>query len=336
MNFHSPQAFILLILIPIYIYLNKSIVSQRGLPFPSLSFLKRNKLGLKAWIFQITLPLRLLIFLLLIIALARPQYSFEKKDEKVKGIDIILALDTSKSMLAEDLQPKNRLEASKLVISDFIKMQSNNRLGLIVFSGKSFTLSPLTLDYDIIQNQLKEVTVNSVKIDGTAIGEAITNAIYRFSYEKDRNKVLILLTDGENNSGKVEPQKSAEIAKIKGVKIYTIGVGRPEGVPIPLIDPFTGQRIYARTANNTILLAKVNEKELIDISKKTGGSYFRATDKDTLSKIYKKIDLLEKTEITSKVYTVYQEKFYIFLMASLILMIADFLINKFILNPVRI
>jgi Ca-activated chloride channel family protein len=336
MNFHSPQAFILLILIPIYLYINKSVVSQKGLPFPDLSFLKNNKIGLKANLYQFTLPLRLSILLLLIIALARPQYSFEKKENKVKGIDIILSVDTSKSMLAEDLKPKNRLESSKEVISEFIKMQTTNRLGLIVFSGKSFTLSPLTLDYDILLLLLKEITVNSVKVDGTAIGEAISNSIYRFNYEKPRNKVLILLTDGENNAGKIEPQKAAEIAKIKGVKIYTIGVGKPEGAPIPLINPYTGEKNYAQDINGNILLSKINETELIEIATKTGGAYFRAVDKGSLNKIYKKIDLLEKTEITSKVYTVYQEKYKIFLLISLILMLLDFLLNKFILNPVRI
>lgn len=335
MSFQTPQAFILLILIPIYIYINTKIVSNRGIPFPSLSFLKSSKIGLRAKLYQLTLPLRLLIVLLLIITLARPQYSYEQKEEKVKGIDIILAVDTSKSMLAEDLTPKNRIQASKEVIANFIKSQSNNRIGLLIFSGKSFTLSPLTLDYDLILSLLKEITVDSVKIDGTAIGEAISNAVYRFSYEKERNKVLILLTDGENNAGKVEPQKAAEIAKIKGIKVYTIGVGKPEGAPIPLFNPYTGEKDYARDINGNILLSKINESQLIDISTKTGGFYFRAADIDNLNKIYKKIDALEKTEITSKVYKVHQEKYFWFLFAAFILMLIDFSINKFILNPVR-
>lgn len=336
MHFHSPWAFIFLILIPIYLYLNKSIISNKGFPFPSLSFLKTNKIGLKAKIYQLTLPLRLFILVMLIIALARPQYSFETKEEKIKGIDIMLALDTSKSMLAEDLKPKNRIQASKEVIADFIKMQTTNRLGLIVFSGKSFTLSPLTLDYDILLELIKEVTVESVKIDGTAIGEAIVNSVYRFNYQKDRNKVLILLTDGENNAGKVDPFKASEIANLKGVKIYTIGVGKPEGAPIPLINPYTGEKDYARDINGNVLLSKINENQLVEIAVKTGGSYFRAADRDSLGKIYKKIDTLEKTEITSKTYTIYQERYYIFLLLALILMLIDFLLNKYILNPVRI
>lgn len=336
MHFHSPIAFILLILIPIYLYLNKVIISSKGFPFPSLSFLKTNKVGLKAKIYQLTLPLRLSIILFLIFALARPQYSFETKEEKVKGIDIMLALDTSKSMLAEDLKPKNRLQASIEVISEFIKMQNTNRLGLIVFSGKSFTLSPLTLDYDILLNLIKEVTVDSVKIDGTAIGEAIVNSIYRFNYQKDINKVLILLTDGENNAGKVDPYKASEIAKLKGVKIYTIGVGQIEGAPIPLVNPYTGEKDYAKDINGNVLLSKINENQLVEIAVKTGGSYYRATDKNSLEKIYRKIDALEKTEIVSKTYTTYQEKYHVFLLAALILMLTDFLLNKYILNPVRI
>lgn len=335
MNFHSPQAFILLLLIPVYLYFNSKVVTTKGIPYPYLSFLPSRKMGFKAQLYNLILPLRLLILLLLVLTLARPQYGYEVKQEKTKGIDIMLTVDTSKSMLAEDLLPKNRIEAAKEVITNFVKAQNNNRIGLVIFSGKSFTLSPLTFDYDIILSLLKEITVDSVKIDGTAIGEAISNAIYRFSYDRQRSKVIILLTDGENNAGQIEPKKAAEIAKLKKVKIYTIGVGKTEGAPIPLFNPVTGEKDYARDMTGSVLLTKINENELIDISTKTGGAYFRAIDTNSLDKIYKKINALEKTDIVSSTYKVYQEKFYIFLLIALCLILLDFLLSKIILNPVR-
>ena len=335
MNFASPLAFLLLGFIPLYIYLNSKVITSKGIFYPSLAFLETRKLGLKAKIYNFILPIRLLILLLLIITLARPQFGYEIKQEITKGIDIMLTFDTSKSMLAEDLTPKNRIEAAKEVVNKFVQSQTTNRIGLIAFSGKSFTLSPLTLDYDIISSLLKELTVDTVKIDGTAIGEAITNAVYRFSYDKERTKVIILLTDGENNAGSVEPLKAADIAKLKKIKIYTIGVGKPEGAPIPLYNPLTGEKDYARDITGNVLLSRIKETELIEIATKTGGSYFRAVDTDSLNKIYAKINSLEKTDIVSGTYKVYQEKFYLFLIPALILMLLDFLLNKIILNPVR-
>ncbi len=336
MVFASPLAFLLLILIPLYIYLNSKISTKKGFIYPSLSFLKTRKFGLKAQLYSLVLPIRLIILFLLILTLGRPQFGYEIKQELTKGIDIMLTIDTSKSMLAEDLSPKNRMEASKEVLINFVKNQNTNRIGLIAFSGKSFTLSPLTLDYDIISSLLKEITVDSIKIDGTAIGEAITNAIYRFSYDKERSKVIILLTDGENNAGYVDPLKASEIAKLKKVKIYTIGVGKPAGAPIPLYNPLTGEKDYARDITGNILLSKINENELIEIATKTGGYYFRAVDTNSLNKIYARINKLEKTDIVSGNYKVYQEKFFFFLIPALILMIIDFLLNKIILNPLKL
>lgn len=337
MHFASPQAFILLLLIPLYFYLNRILnYNRKALPFPNLSSLAaETKLGFKAKIYGLLLPLRLIIILLLIITAARPQFGFERKENKIKGIDIILAVDTSKSMLAEDLSSRNRIETSKEVISDFIKHQQGNRIGLVVFSGKSFTLSPLTLDYNLLLEELKQVNVDTVKIDGTAIGEAIVNCLYRFNYDQERSRVIILLTDGENNAGNIEPQLATDMARVKKVKIYTIGVGKLEGAPIPLANPYNGTVEYARDINGNILLSKVKEADLIEISKKTGGDYFRATDSKTLTEIYQKINKLEKSEVTTITYKNYQEKMHLFLIPALLLVLLDFLLNKKILNPLR-
>jgi Ca-activated chloride channel family protein len=337
MRFASPEAFILFLLIPLYIYFYRESKEKKGLPFPGVSLIKGLKSSYKTFLFKSLFPFRLLILILLIFSLARLQAGYEKTEVKVKGIDIMLAIDTSKSMLAQDLLPKNRMQATKNVIADFIKLQQGNRIGMVVFSGKSFTLSPLTLDYELLLDLLNEVSVNSVKIDGTAIGEAIANSLYRFNYEsKERSRVIILLTDGENNSGKIEPRKAAEMAAIKGVKIYAVGAGKTEGAPIPLTNPYTGDVEYARDLNGDILLSKVNEADLIDIAKTTGGEYFRANDTRTLQDIYKKISQLEKSEIETQTIKGYSEKMDYFLIPAFILILLEFLLRKIILNPVKL
>ncbi len=337
LHFETPQAFILLLFIPLYFYLNRFLSNQiNGLPFTSLEVIKKSPIGFKAKVYSFLLPLRLLILVLLIFSLARPQFGFEKKETKIKGIDIMLAIDTSKSMLAEDLSSKNRIETSKEVISNFIKQQKGNKIGLVVFSGKSFTLSPLTLDYDILLNQLKEVNVDTVKVDGTAIGDAIINCLYRFNYDKKQTRIIILLTDGENNSGQVEPLSAINVAISKKVKIYTIGVGKPEGAPMPFRNPDSGITEYAKDINGNILLSKINESDLITIADKTGGAYFRATDNKSLQEIYVKINSLEKSEVSTITSKIYQEKMSYLLIISLILILLDFLLNKKFLNPIRI
>jgi Ca-activated chloride channel family protein len=336
MRFASPEAFILLLLIPVYIYFYREGKPLKGLPFPTLALLKNIKPDFKTYLYKIIFPFRLIILILLIFALARLQFGFEKTEVKIRGVDIMLAIDTSKSMLAQDLLPKNRMEATKNVIADFIKLQQGNRIGMVVFAGKSFTLSPLTLDYNLLGELLSEVSVNTVKIDGTAIGEAIANSLYRFDFQnKERNRIIILLTDGENNSGKIEPEKAAEMAAIKGVKIYAVGAGKTEGAPIPLTNPYTGEVEFARDLNGDILLSKVNENDLLEIAKTTGGEYFRANDTKTLQNIYKKINELEKTEIVTNTRKGYSEKMYYFLIPALILLFLEFFLNKIILNPLK-
>jgi len=338
MHFLNQEAFFAFLLIPIYIFLYiKYFRSKKGLPFPPLSIVKGIKTGFKPKLHYLLLPLRIFIFIFLILALARPQVGYEKTEKKVKGIDIILAVDASQSMMAQDFFPKTRIDVSKEVISNFISLQNGNRLGIVVFSGKAFTLCPLTLDYEILKSLLSEVTTDTVKIDGTAIGDAIATALYRFDSKiEKRSKVIILLTDGENNSGIVSPLKSAKMASLKKAKIYTIGVGYTDGKPIPMIDSNTGKISNALDWNGNVLLSKINEPELIKIAKETGGEYFRASDKKTLENIYRKIAQLEKTEFTIAKYKTYSEKMYYFLIIAIVLIMLDFLLNRIILITVKV
>lgn len=336
MRFASPEVLLLLFVLPILVYFNKKKKNKsEGIPFPTLFLFQNEKPGFKTWLCKTLFPIRLLIFILIIFSLARFQSGYERIEEKIKLVDIILAIDVSKSMLAEDMYPKNRILAAKNVIADFIKVQKENRIGMVAFSGKSFTMSPLTFDYDILLEILNEIDVETVKIDGTAIGEAIANSLFRFGYDPlIRSRVIILLTDGENNSGKITPKMAAEMALIKKVKIYTIGVGKPKGTPIPLVNPYTGESDYARDINGNILYSKVNEPDLIKIAKITGGEYFRATDTNTLQNIYNKINELEKSEIITNKFKNYNEKMYYFLIPAFVLMIFYFIMNIRVLNPV--
>jgi Ca-activated chloride channel family protein len=340
MYFASPEAFILILFIPLYFYYLKknNFNSKKGFVLPTFQFIKDiSSGGYKVFLHKCVIPIKILTFLLLITSLARPQFGYEKVEEKIKGIDVMLAFDTSKSMLAEDLGQKNRIETSKEVISDFIKRQNGNRLGIVVFSGRSFTLCPLTFDYNILLELLKNIETETVKIDGTAIGDAITNSLYRFEYNiKERNRVIILLTDGENNSGNIQPEKAVAMAIKKGVKIYTIGVGNPEGAPIPIINPNTGKSEYAKDNSGKLLLAKINEKDLINIATLTGGAYFRASDKNTLKDVYNKINEIEKNEIVVIKNYSFEEKMNYLLFPAFILLLIDFLLSKKFLNIIKV
>jgi Ca-activated chloride channel family protein len=245
--------------------------------------------------------LRMLAVALAIIALARPQRGYTEEKVTTEGIDIMLTLDISSSMLAEDFRPLNRIGAAKEVAENFIKGRKSDRIGMVVFSAKSFTQCPLTLDYGILINFLKEVHVGLIE-DGTAIGLAIANAVNRLRKSKAKSKVIILLTDGRNNRGEIDPITAARVAKTFDVRIYAIGMGTRGEAMYPVKDPFFGKR-YVR------MPVDIDEKMLRQITQLTGGKYFRATDRQSLHKIFREIDKLEKTKIEVKEYTRYNELF---------------------------
>jgi Ca-activated chloride channel homolog len=244
--------------------------------------------------------LRLFALTLLIIALARPQSTDRGENVTTEGIDIVLTTDISGSMLAEDFKP-NRIEAAKRVAADFIDGRPNDRIGLVIFAGESFTQCPLTLDHAVVINLLKEVKAGMVQ-DGTAIGMGLATAVSRLKESKAKSRVIILLTDGVNNRGFIDPLSAAGIAQSFGIRVYTIGVGTQGMAPYPVQTPFGVQ--YQS------IPAEIDEALLQKIANETGGKYFRATDNRTLKDIYAEIDRLEKTKIEVTQFRRHREEFY--------------------------
>ncbi len=261
-----------------------------------------------------------LAIICLVIALARPQTITEEKSITKNGVDILIALDVSESMLAEDLQP-NRMEAAKKYIDDFVSELDSDRVGLEVFAGKPFTQSPMSFDYNVIRYYLSEISTDTIdqrrmNLGGTAIGDAIVAAINRFENDKERTKVMILLTDGEANVG-VDPLIATEHARNKGLKIYTVGLGKKEGAPLPIEMP-DGSKGYARNPDGSLYKTKFDEQTLKDIAEISGGKYFYAGDNASLKKSLDTINALEKTEYETDTKITKTEHFWVWLMAGVI------------------
>jgi Ca-activated chloride channel family protein len=263
--------------------------------------------------------LRLAALVVLVAALARPQTVATSERVTSEGIDIVLALDISGSMLAEDFQPDNRLAVAKRVMGDFIRGRKADRIGLVVFAGASYTQCPLTLDYPVIEALLEQVRFGLID-DGTAIGMAIANGVNRLTDSKAKSRILVLLTDGENNAGPIDPKTAAELAKARGIRIYTIGVGREGVARIPVADPMFGQR-YRQVETH------IDEESLQEIAQVTGGRYFRADDPKALAGIFSTIDSLEKTEVEVKHYHRYGELFPWVAGAGLVLLLGETLLR---------
>ncbi len=281
--------------------------------YSSLDVLKNYKLSLKERFYFLPVILRLLALALFIIALARPQSFSSGENIYAEGIDIALVLDVSGSMLAEDFKP-NRLDASKKVINDFIGKRTSDRIGLVIFAGESFTQCPLTVDYSVLTGLVKEIKSGNLE-DGTAIGNAVANGVNRLKESKAKSKVIILVTDGVNNSGEVDPVTSAEIAKTFGIKIYAIGVGTKGEAPYPIHTPF-GVRYQ-------MMPVEIDEAVLKDMAKITDGKYYRALNNNKLQDIYDEIDRLEKTKVEITSYRNATEHFYGWLGGGLILLFLE-------------
>ncbi len=268
--------------------------------------------------------LRMLAAGLLILALARPQTNLNRQDISVEGIDIILAMDVSSSMLAEDIRP-NRLEAAKEVAIDFINSRPDDRIGLVVFSGESFTQCPLTSNHALLINLYKDINFGMID-DGTAIGDGLATAVNRLKDSKAKSKVIILLTDGVNNMGSIDPESAAEIAKLYGIRIYTIGVGTIGTALFPVRTQFGIQ--YQR------MEVQIDEVLLKKMSALTNGKYFRATNRQKLQEIYKEIDRLEKSKIDVTEFSRKKEEFLPFVIFALILLTLEFIIRYALLKLV--
>lgn len=267
---------------------------------------------------------RMIALGLLIIALARPQSFTSGENVSTEGIDIAMVLDISGSMLAEDLKP-NRLNAAKNVIDDFVKGRISDRIGLVVFAREAFTQCPLTIDYNVLRNLLLDIRSGMIE-DGTAIGNAIANGVNRLKESDAKSRIIILLTDGVNNSGEVDPISAAEIAQTFGIRIYTIGVGSRGEAPYPVKTPF-GTRYQ-------MVPVEIDEEVLQEISGITGGQYFRATDNRALKEIYEKIDKLEKTKIEITSYSNAKELYYGWLGSGLLFLLIELGLSKTVFRKI--
>lgn len=268
--------------------------------------------------------LRMLGLVLLIVALARPQLTLKEEEVKAEGIDIMLAMDLSSSMLAKDFEP-DRLEVSKEVAIDFVKKRPYDRMGLAVFAGEAFTQCPLTTDQTILTDFLETLAVGTLA-DGTAIGMGLATAVNRLKDSESKSKIVILLTDGVNNTGYIDPETASEIAEEYDVKVYTIGVGSEGTAMTPVNRRSNGQYVFRRSR------VQIDEALLMEISKNTGGQYFRATDRLALENIYAEIDRLEKTEIEVNVFKRYEDEFRFFLLFGFILLGLELVLRNTVLN----
>lgn len=318
-EFANPDFLWLLAIIPLMIawYIFREKKSQGSIKVTTLkSFNSHNYL---ATLRHSLFVLRVLSVALLIIAIARPQTSKSWQDVTTEGIDIVIALDISGSMLAEDFRP-NRLEASKDVAMEFISERPYDRIGLVIYAGESFTQCPLTTDHDVLLNLFGDVQ-NGVIEDGTAIGMGLATAVNRLKDSKAISKVAILLTDGSNNSGSIPPVTAAEIAREFGIRVYTVGVGSNGTAPMPFKDQFG--RVHRQNVP-----VRIDEKTLKEIASITDGKYFRATNKNKLEDIYQEIDRLEKSKIEVTEYKKKAEKFWWFALLAAFFVLLEFLLRN--------
>ena len=326
MTFANPgYLFLLLLLIPVigwYIYeLRKADASVQ---IGDTRVLQKQPKSLRVRLLHLPFILRVAAITLLSLALARPQLTNRWSSESTEGIDIMMALDISGTMLAEDLKP-NRLEAAKQVASDFVLARPNDQIGLVVFAGESFTQCPLTIDHAVLVNLFQSVEYGMIE-DGTAIGLGLANAVNRMKDSQTKSKVIILLTDGSNNRGDIDPQTAAEIAKTFGIRVYTVGVGSYGQARVPVQTPIGTQYIT--------MDSEFDETTLQRIAQTTGGQYFRATDNSSLKKIYEQIDQLEKTKLRVREYSKHTENFAPFLYAALLCLLGEIVLRYFVLRTI--
>ncbi|HYV91816.1 MAG TPA: VWA domain-containing protein [Chitinophagales bacterium] len=269
---------------------------------------------------------RVLAIVSLLVAIARPQTSFDETKMTTEGIDIVLAVDVSESMLAKDFSP-NRIEAAKKEAINFVDARPNDRIGLVIFSGESFTQCPVTIDHAIVKNQLAQIKYGLLE-GGTAIGMGLATAVQRLKESQAKSKVVILMTDGVNNQGLIDPLTACDIAMQYNVRVYTIGIGTNGSAMTPVGIAPNGDWVY------DYVEVQIDEGLLKDIAKKTGGQYFRATDNKRLSEIYAQIDKLEKTKIEMSAFERKTEKFYVFAFLAALLLLVEILFRYLFLKSV--
>lgn len=324
--FANPEFFWLLLLLPLmllwYWFWNKK--SQANVTFSTTIAFKKTKSWSDA-LYHLLFVLRMIAIALIVVALARPQTHSENAKTKITdGIDIVMAIDVSASMLSQDLKP-NRFEALKKVASQFVKDRPNDRIGLVIYAGESYTKTPVTTDKSIILNALSEITYGQIE-DGTAIGMGLATAVNRLKESKAKSRVIILLTDGVNNTGFIDPQTAAELAAEYGIKVYTVGIGTNGMALSP----------YALNADGSIIYrmqqVDIDEPLMKKIAQVTKGRYFRATNNQKLQQIYDEINQMETTKIEEFKYTEVDEKFRWWVLVAGVLLLLEFVLRHTLLR----
>ncbi len=318
-TFAQPLFFGLLLVIPIMIwwYFRNKREDSPALRLTTLGGIDSTKTGGKAMFRPVLFVLRVVALIALSIALARPQTSNTTENIDTEGIDIVLAIDVSGSMLAEDFKP-NRYEAAKEVALKFVDQRPTDRMGLVIFSGESYTMCPITIDHNVLKEQISAIH-NGMIVDGTSIGMGLATAVDRLRYSTGKSKVIILMTDGVNNMGLIDPNTALEIAKAFKVRIYTIGIGTIGQALIPMPTPMGIQK--------KLMDVEIDEPLLKQMAKETNGKYFRATGNKSLEEIYKDIDKLEKTKVDITSYKHYAELFFPFAMIAIICLVLEMLLR---------
>ena len=314
-RFEDPWVLGLLAIVPLTYWLRARGERRTGaLRFSALDMARQAGNGISVWLPRVPALLGVVGVTAVIVALARPQTGITSETLLTEGIDIIMVMDVSSSMLAEDLEP-NRLQAAKGVAADFVGGRRNDRIGLVAFAGEAFTQAPLTLDYSVVQSLIGELQVGIIE-DGTAVGMGLGTAVKRLQASDAESKVVILLTDGRSNRGEIGPVTAARMAQALGVRVYTVGVGTRGNAPVPIADPLVGTRLVPMRVD-------IDEPTLQEIAELTGGRYFRATDNESLTSIYEEIDQLERTEIEVENFTQYAERFPVVLAFGLLLLLME-------------
>ncbi len=328
LHFATPWWFLGLLIIPWMVWWQ--YYSRKTKPSYIIMSDLRGLDGIASWkerIYPYLPLLKIMAIALFIIALARPQLTLAEEKVKAEGIDIMLVMDLSSSMLSKDFDP-DRLEVSKMVAKEFVEKRVHDRIGLVVFSGEAFTQCPLTTDHNIVTDFLSGLQVGMLQ-DGTAIGMGLATAVNRLKDSEAKSKIIILLTDGVNNAGYINPNTAAEIAKEYNVKVYTIAVGTMGQALSPVNRRSDGEYMFAMAT------VEIDTELLQQISKMTDGKYFRAIDRESLENIYSEIDILEKTEIEVNVYKRYKDEFRTFLYSGLFLLLLGWLLSQTIFRTLN-
>ncbi len=323
-RFEDPAVLGLLLLLPV-IFLVRARTTKKGasIRYSAVDAVRAAGKGTVRWATRVPSIIRGLALAAFIVALARPQTGITSENILTEGIDIILVLDVSSSMLAEDLEP-NRLLAAREVAAEFVGGRRNDRIGLVAFAGQAFTQAPLTFDYDVVQSLLGELETGMIE-DGTAVGMGLATAVKRLQASPAESKVVILLTDGRSNAGEIGPVTAAQMAQALGVRVYTIGAGSQGNARVPVADPRGGTR-YAT------MRVDIDEATLQEIAELTGGRYFRATDTESLAEIYTEIDELERTEVEVQNFTQYGEEFPLPLGIGFLLLMTELALSQTVLR----